>query len=404
MPINAKVNGSWSNGTPFVKTSNTWSTAKQIFAKVNGTWQTVYTSSISDNFNRADSASLGNVPDTDVAWTQTDGSWSILTNKVSTSTSASTYPMIDVEFNTQNVLVGANINATGTSQSSGKYGAGIAFWIVDATNWWAAHTDAVLTGTTTFTCASTYNGKALQSGQGTATCVYDYSADVISTPGSTYCASGQGAADGIGPRDFRSVSNVTSGNCTVGYIASNVCPPTRNGQYPTSVGPCGPNGTQASNTPCPSGTVAWDGYGNCYSNTNFSQPSSNPATISYSCPVGTLSGTTCLLSNSASVTTSYAYSHKVKLINSIAGSVAVINTYTVNDNTWIPANISVSTSNNTITLRAYQNDDNTGSSWIQAYTATTPTKGTRHGLMLGPKSDAVVTQATSLDNFTLSAV
>ena len=108
MPINAKVNGSWSNGTPFVKTSNTWSTVKQVFAKVNGTWQTVYTSSISDNFNRADSASLGNVPDTDVAWTQTDGSWSIVSNKVSTSTSASTYPMIDVEFNTQNVLVGAN--------------------------------------------------------------------------------------------------------------------------------------------------------------------------------------------------------------------------------------------------------------------------------------------------------
>jgi hypothetical protein len=55
-------------------------------------------------------------------------------------------------------------------------------------------------------------------------------------------------------------------------------------------------------------------------------------------------------------------------------------------------------------LRAYANDDNTGSSWIQAYTATGPNKGTRHGLVLGPKSDATVTQATSLDNFTLSAV
>ena len=64
----------------------------------------------------------------------------------------------------------------------------------------------------------------------------------------------------------------------------------------------------------------------------------------------------------------------------------------------------MSTSNNTITLRAYANDDNTGSSWVQTYTATTPTKGTRHGLVLGPKSDATVTQATSLDNFTLSAV
>jgi hypothetical protein len=396
MPINAKVNGSWSNGTPFIKTSNTWSTAKQVFAKVNGTWQTVYTSSISDNFNRADSASLGNVPDTDVAWTQTDGSWSIVSNKVSTSTSASTYPMIDVEFNTQNVLVGANINATGTSQSSGKYGAGIAFWIIDATNWWAAHTDAVLTGTTTFTCASTFNGKALQSGQGTATCVYDYSADVISTPGSTYCASGQGAVDGRGPRDLRSVVNPNLANCTVGYVASNVCPPALYDTYDVTLGPCSGR--------CKAGTTAWDGYGNCYNSQSFTSPSSNPPTTSYSCPVGTLSGTTCLLSNSATTATTYSYSHKVKLINSIAGSVATVNTYTVNDNTWIPANISVSTSNNTITLRAYANDDNTGSSWTQAYTATGPNKGTRHGLVLGPKSDATVTQATSLDNFTLSAV
>ena len=128
MPINIKNNGSWSNGTPFVKTSNSWISAKQVFAKVNGTWQTVYTSSISDNFDRANSASLGNVPDTDFTWTQTDGSWSINTNKVESVTSAASYPMIDVDFNTQNVQIGATINATGTSQASGKYGAGIAFW------------------------------------------------------------------------------------------------------------------------------------------------------------------------------------------------------------------------------------------------------------------------------------
>jgi len=392
MPINAKVNGSWANGTPFVKTSNTWSTAKQVFAKVNGTWQTVYTSSISDNYNRADSASLGNVPNTDVAWTQTDGSWSILSNKVFTSTSASTYPMIDVEFNTQNVLVGANINATGTSQSSGKYGAGIAFWIIDATNWWAAHTDAVLTGTTAFTCASTFNGKPLQSGQGTATCVYDFAA----TPNTVSTCSGNTTS-------IAGLANAGTGSCTGTGVAGPGCWTGNTvGQYNTSHGPCTTivkPGTSISR--CPSGTTHYDGYGNCYN--NVSSAGYNTST-SYSCPVGTLSGTTCLLSNSASVTTTYSYSHKVKLINSIAGSVAVINTYTVNDNTWIPANISVSTSNNTITLRAYANDDNTGSSWIQAYTATGPNKGTRHGLVLGPKSDATVTQATSLDNFTLSAV
>jgi hypothetical protein len=192
MPINAKINGSWSNGTPFIKTSSSWTTAKQVFAKVNGTWQTVYTSSVSDNFDRANNASLGNVPDTDYTWTQTDGSWSINTNKVETITPASSYPMIDVEFNTQNVARGANINATGTSQASGKYGAGIAFWIVDSTNWWAAYNDVVTTGTIVYTCAPTFNGKPLQSGQGTSTCVYDYAATATTIPGSEYCASGTG--------------------------------------------------------------------------------------------------------------------------------------------------------------------------------------------------------------------
>jgi hypothetical protein len=397
MPINAKVNGSWSNGTPFIKTSNTWSTAKQVFAKVNGTWQTVYTSSISDNFNRADSASLGNVPDTDVAWTQTDGSWSIVTNKVSTSTSASTYPMIDVEFNTQNVLVGANINATGTSQSSGKYGAGIAFWIIDATNWWAAHTDAVLTGTTTFTCASTYNGKALQSGQGTSVCNYDYAATASY---STVEGCGNG---GDGPYTAFAQYNVSTGQQTtvynkcitasqVGSYTSN--PATQCTRYPSNT--ANPRFVYFR----PSGAGGF-----CYNNFNYAESTSSQQFNGYSCPSGgTLNGSNCELRISATEATTYSYSHKVKLINSIAGSVATVNTYTVNDNTWIPANISVSTSNNTITLRAYANDDNTGSSWVQTYTATTPTKGTRHGLVLGPKSDAVVTQATSLDNFTLSAV
>jgi hypothetical protein len=298
--------------------------------------------------------------------------------------------MIDVEFNTQNVLVGANINATGTSQSSGKYGAGIAFWIIDATNWWAAHTDAVLTGTTAFTCASTFNGKPLQSGQGTATCVYDYDATATSTPGSEFCSAGTGAA-----------SFARWNGTTTDQVKYNVCiTATRDNNPASSTSPLGCRSFGGFKFYRPIGNT-----NECYRSFDTIAPSSNPPTTSYSCPNGgTLSGTTCLMNNSATQSTTYAYSHKVKLINSIAGSVAVVNTYTVNDNTWIPANISVSTSNNTITLRAYANDDNTGSSWTQLYTATGPNKGTRHGLMLGPKSDAIISQATSLDNFTLSAV
>jgi hypothetical protein len=391
MPINAKIGGSWSNGTPFIKTSNSWSTAKQVFAKVNGTWQTVYTSSISDNFNRANSSDLGNVPDTDTVWTKRSGSWSISNNKVATSTSAANHPFIDVEFSTQNVLVGANINATGTSQASGKYGAGIAFWIVDSANWWAAYNDVVTTGTIVYTCASTFNGKPLQSGQGTATCVYDYAATATTTPGSEFCSSGTGPV--------ASFARYNTSTGTTDQVKYNVC---------ITASQVGGRVTSPLSCPTYSGFKFYRpiGSGNdCYTSFDSISPSTTSPTTTYSCPSGgTLSGTTCLMNNSATQSTTYSYSHKVKLINSIAGSIATINTYTVNDNTWIPANISVSTSNNTITLNAYQNDDNTGSSWNQVYTASSPNRGTKHGLIVAPKSDAIVSQATELDNFTLSAV
>ena len=397
MPINAKNNGSWSNGTPFIKTSNSWNPAKQVFAKVNGSWQTVYTSSISDNFDRANSASLGNVPDTDYTWTQTDGSWSINTNKVESVTSAASYPMIDINFNTQNVSIGTTINATGTSQASGKYGAGIAFWIVDAENWWAAYNDVVLTGTTTYTCASTYNGKPLQSGQGTSTCNYDYSATANY---STVEGCGNG---GSGPYSSFAEYNVVSGAQTVVY---NKCiTATQSGTYTSNpITQCPKYPSSTANPRFiyyrPSGSGGF-----CYSTFGWVNSTSSQQFNGYSCPSGgTLNGSTCELRTSATESTSYSYSQKIKLINSINSSVATVNTYTVNENTWIPANILVSTSENTITLRAYANDDNTGSSWIQTYVATSPNRGIRHGLMLGPRTGSTVTQATSLDNFTLSAV
>lgn len=386
MPINGKVNGSWVNGTPLVKTSNAWSPAKQVFAKVNGVWQTVYTSSISDNFNREDSASLGLVPDTDYTWSQIDGTWSILSNKAYSSTSASEYPLAAVEFNSQNVAIGTTINATGTSQASGNYGAGIAFWVVDSANWWGAYNDVTRTGTVTYTCASTYNGQPLV-GQNGSVCTYDYSATATTTYVCNYNTT-----------NIAGLSNAGTSSCSGNGQGSSCWSGTRVGGYNTSCGPCCATTSQR----CPAGTTFYDGYGNCYGSVTLR--STSPST-SYSCPSGgTLNGQTCNMSNTASETTTYSYSQKVKLINSINNSVAVVNTYTVNDNVWIPANIQVTTSNNTVTLRAYANDDNTGSSWVQTYNATSPNKGTKHGLVLGPKSDSNVTQATSLDNFTMSAV
>lgn len=402
MPINIKNGGSWSNSTPFVKNSGSWSPAKQVFAKVGGVWQTVYTSAISDNFNRSDSATLGTVPDADYAWTNTRGSWQISGSVAYSSSLESNYPMADVDFNTQNVAIQATINSTGTSQSSGKYGGGISFWIVNDQNWWGAYNDVVVTNTTNYTCASTYNGKSLTSQVG-QTCNYDYAA----TQTQVYETNCSHLSGSFYARP--SFAKVVSGSFS--EIRFNVCLSTSaRGTYVASPGYCNTSGGSSTPATGKVGFYAPEGSGGyCYPQSSWdSMPGyqqSNYVRTDTTCPSGgSLSGTTCLMSTSATGTTTSSYAHKLKLINSINNSIAVVNTYNINDNTWIPANIKASISNNTITFNVYANDDNTGSSWTQVYTATNPNKGTRHGLILGPKGDSSVTQATSLDNFSLSAV
>ena len=391
MPINAKTGDSWVNGTPYIKTSGSWSPAKQVFAKIDGTWQTVYTSSVFDDFNRANSGSLGTIPSSDYVWTNTDGSWQILNNKAYTATSASAYPMADVEFSSQNVSASISFNTNGVSQSSASanYGAGIAFWIVDSQNWWAVYNDATLNGSTVYTCASTYNGKPLQSGQGTQTCVYDYAA-TASTSTSYYCSAGTLYSN------FSSSTSPYTSSTTV----YNVCVTAT--QVATASLP--------SNCPKYSNTVFYvsdgsvPGGNRCFNSFSYQGQSSSTSTT-YSCPSGgSLSGTTCLLSISATTSTNYSYVHKLKLINSISNSIAQVQEYTLNTDTWVPASLQISTNNTALTIRAYANDDLTGSSSIQTYTATGDNRGTRHGVMIGPKGDSLLNQASSIDNFAISAV
>lgn len=402
MPISIKTSGSWSNSTPYIKTTGSWSPAKQVFAKVNGTWQTVYTSAISDNFNRADSATLGVVPDSDYAWNDRRGLWQISGSAAYSSSLESSYPIADVDFSTQNVVIQATINPSATSQSSGKYGGGIAFWIVDSDNWWGAYNDVTVTTNTTYSCASTYNGKSLTSQVGT-TCNYDYSATSTTTY-ETNCSHLSGSF-----YSRPSFARVVSGSFA--EIRYNVCLSTSaRGTYVASPGYCNTSGGSSAPATGKVGYYAAEGSGGyCYPESSWnSMPGyqqSNPTGTSYTCPSGgSLSGTTCLMSTSATGTTTSTYAHKLKLINSINSSIATVNTYNINDNTWVPANIKATINNNSITFNAYANDDNTGSSWTQSYTATSPNRGTKHGLLLAPKGDSAVTQATALDNFSLSAV
>lgn len=84
-------------------------------------------------------------------YTQTSGSWSVSSGDLSTSTAASSYPLISFNANTQAVTVKAEPGASNT------FGWGVAFWVVDSNNWWAVIADresyTCQTGTTTGCCA-----------------------------------------------------------------------------------------------------------------------------------------------------------------------------------------------------------------------------------------------------------
>lgn len=93
-----------------------------------------------DDFNRTDN------PSTLVGfgsrnWVNTRGSWEILSAKASTTTAASSYPLASVR--TGSTYATAKIGY-GVAE---KHGWGIAFWLSDSSNWYAAVTDRLYTQT-----------------------------------------------------------------------------------------------------------------------------------------------------------------------------------------------------------------------------------------------------------------
>ena len=82
---------------------------------------------ILDSFNRSN-GSLGNT-DTGQTWNATKGTWSISSNKATSSDSASNYSLATVDLGTTNLSVSADITDGGP---------GVAFWVSSANSWWAS--------------------------------------------------------------------------------------------------------------------------------------------------------------------------------------------------------------------------------------------------------------------------
>ena len=115
-----------------------------------------------DAFTRSDSGSAigANV----VEWIPERGTWGINSNAVTTSTAAASYPIATFNAGT----VAATVKATLPAVRSA--GAGVAFWVTDANNWWAAVADKVDLSGAPYNCPS---GGSITSG---SNCQYTYGA------------------------------------------------------------------------------------------------------------------------------------------------------------------------------------------------------------------------------------
>lgn len=82
---------------------------------------------ITDTFNRAD-GSLGTSSSGSI-WSVLRNTWSISSNKASSSTAGSSYPLAVFDIASQNQTVSADIT---------NGGPGVSFWVTDANSWWAS--------------------------------------------------------------------------------------------------------------------------------------------------------------------------------------------------------------------------------------------------------------------------
>lgn len=372
-----KVSGSYQAAdSAYVKVSGTWRPTKKAFVKVNGTWREWFSAIIRDTFDRTNASSLGTTSNQVATWTATSGSWAIASNKATSATSASSYPLATVEAvsGVANVDVRVDI-PTGA-------GPGVAFWVTDSSNWWAAVTSS--TSTTTYTCPSggTLSGTTCN----TTSTVYSPAVTTncgVYTPESvSYTADFLSIQEGWQPN-----GRSCDGQCFAfgGSCINGVC------QEYTTYYYC-----SAGYEP-----VEFQGEWTCRVTTpaTCTTGGSDPCTTcsTYpSCPSGgTRNGDYCTSGTTYAATEVTTGSYNTRVIKNTAGTVATMATYT---HSAAVRSIKVVTSNNGITVSAYGAAGQTSLLNNNTYTATSPTTTAVAGIIVAPSTSG---QSATLDNFYL---
>ena len=301
-------------------------------------------SKITDTFNRSD-GSIGSA-DTGQAWSATRGTWTISTNKATSSDAGSTYPLASVNLGLQDVAVSADIT---------NGGPGVAFWGTDNNNWWASSVSYSSSSCNCQTCGgecTSYNPTVCVQAN---YCQYSY------ISGYQQVCSGCGACPGYsysgGAPSCRCYDNNDQD------VGGSGCTYTNGAAIYTVV-------SEYNQAQC--GCATYSG-GGCAS-----------YAATYSCNCQTCTATT------------------LSIYSDVSGTITTPTSSTIatqsNSSSYTTASsILVSTSGNVITAKAYSSaglSSQLGSDLV--YTATSPTKGTSVGIV---KTPSTTNAGSLLDNF-----
>jgi hypothetical protein len=363
--------------------------------------------SVTETFNRANIGTLSNAGTTSAKWTSVRGSWGISSNKASSSTAASSYPISTLTFSKEDVI----ISVDGITP-----GLGTAFWVTDSGNWWGTYVD------------------------GTQQC------GTCSTPGncSSYYSCCQGTMNSSNPYDY----TCCTGNYNQGYTASGTNPATCPGGYVTQAGcpcgvynqgytagyyvwyTCGGSGNSAPASSCGLTYAQAQQCGGCKRNSEPYYNTGNCTCTAFvtTCSGGEVPGTpysqwvagtcnqtgTCTAWNTSNCNSNYAanccgaynattyYScncvtnNSIKLIKSIAGTISTVATFSLNT---AVAGFKTILSGNTVTVRAYSGSGYTsqiGSD--QSSTVSGYSKTKKHGILKAPVTYSAA-QGSEIDEF-----
>lgn len=349
MPGSIKVSGSQRTvASPYIKVSGSWRQVAAGYIKVAGTWRVWHSAAIVDNFNRPNNAALGTASNGIAVWSNLRGSWGINSLAANSAGAATDYPIATTPLtkSTQNYQIDIDIPAGA--------GAGLAFWVTNSTNWWAAVTAQTtstslfcpnggsLSGTTCITGTSSYGASSTTSSVNLGAVTYfcpaggTLSGTTCVGTTSSYPATPSSSVVSVGSPSpvvttfYRLTDGFVYGPpCTGDFIqpggGSSECPD----GAPCVGGQCeyfAPASFCSSNNPVSSTATS------CFSSSGGSCPPGSflgpfgqclTTVTTYSCPQGgSLSGTTCIID------TSYAASESCPQGGSPSGGSCISTTTT----------------------------------------------------------------------------